>query len=312
MVAWARGGSYRIAARDLGCGKSTVMRAVDRYGAQGEAGLVDLRAENGPRKVDEDYLGVLSGVLEGRANEHGWTRPTWTRELLVATLTAKTGVRVGLSTMSRALGDLGARRGRPRPTVRCPLSVRQQQRRRATLRALTAGLKADEVLVYEDEVDIHLNPKIGWDWMPRGLQREVVTPGQNRKTYLAGALEPCTGRLLVVEGVRKTAALFLDLLEALLRRHPDARRIHVVLDNYGIHKDRRAQAWLRDRGERVRLHFLPPYSPNDNPIERVWQDLHAGVTRNHTRKSMAWLMHDVRAWLRRRNATAVARLRTAS
>lgn len=41
---------------------------------------------------------------------------------------------------------------------------------------------------YEDEVDIHLNPKIGADWQLRGHQKRVVTPGQNEKYYLAGAL----------------------------------------------------------------------------------------------------------------------------
>ena len=49
-------------------------------------------------------------------------------------------------------------------------------------------LPEDEVAVYEDEVDIHLNPKIGLDWMVTGQQKEVLTPGQNEKRYLAGAL----------------------------------------------------------------------------------------------------------------------------
>ncbi len=45
---------------------------------------------------------------------------------------------------------------------------------------------------YEDEVDIHLNPKIGADWQLRGQQKRVVTPGQNEKYYLAGALNSGT------------------------------------------------------------------------------------------------------------------------
>jgi transposase len=278
------------------------MRAVHRYLSEGEAGLIDRRADNGRRKLDDDYLALLRDVLEDRANEHGWPRPTWTRELLVATLRARTGTTVAVSTMSRALGMIDARRGRPRPVVLCPLSARQRRRRLAAIRAVRRGLAPDEVLLYEDEVDIHLNPKIGWDWMPRGVQREVVTPGKNRKAYLAGALDARTGRLHVVEGRSKSAGLFIDLLEELLRRYPHARRLHVVMDNYVIHKGRRAQAWLRDHGQRVQLHFLPPYSPNENPIERVWQDLHANVTRNHTRRALGWLLHDVRRWIRRRNA----------
>jgi transposase len=56
-----------------------------------------------------------------------------------------------------------------------------------------------------DEVDIHLNPKIGLDWMLQGQQKQAVTPGQNQKRYLAGALDARTGQLTWVEGPRKTS-----------------------------------------------------------------------------------------------------------
>ncbi len=53
---------------------------------------------------------------------------------------------------------------------------------------------------YEDEVDIHLNPKISADWQLRGQQKRVVTPGQNEKYYLAGALHSGTGKVSYVGG----------------------------------------------------------------------------------------------------------------
>jgi hypothetical protein len=77
-----------------------------------------------------------------------------------------------------------------------------------------AGLPRREVAVYEDEVDIHLNPKIGLDWMVRGQHKQVRTPGQNAKRYLAGALDARSDLLHWVEGTRKTSAL------CLLRRTP--------------------------------------------------------------------------------------------
>ena len=92
--------------------------------------------------------------------------------------------------------------------------------------------------MYQDEVDIHLNPKIGLDWMNQGQQKEVVTPGQNEKRYLAGALNARTGELTVVEGTRKNSALFIALLTALRENYPRARRIHVILDNFRIHSSR--------------------------------------------------------------------------
>ena len=78
-------------------------------------------------------------------------------------------------------------------------------------------------------------------------------------------------------------------------------RIHVILDNYGIHSSNIIGVALANFAWRVRLHFLPPYSPDDNAIERVWKDLHANVTRNHNCATMTELMANVRYYLRKRN-----------
>ncbi len=156
------------------------------------------------------------------------------------------------------------------------------------------------MVVYEDEVDIHLNPKIGYDWMGHGQQKEVKTPGKNVKRYLAGALDVRTGQLHWVEGEKKDSWLFVELLGKLYHHYSEAKVIHVILDNYGIH-DSQLVAWaLLEAGGRIKLHPLPPYCPNDNKIERLWQDLHAEVTRNHTCPDMDSLMVEVRHYLARR------------
>jgi transposase len=222
--------------------------------------------------------------------------------MLVVTLLRKTGVRIHVATMSVALKRIGARRGSPKPIVRCPWSQEAKNSRLRQIERLIANLPPDEVVVYEDEIDIHLNPKIGLDWMVRGQQKEVVTPGQNEKRYLAGAQDVRTGELTWVEGDRKNSFLFILLLWELVQHYPDAKRIHVILDNYSIHTTEQVQTSLSsDAGRRIRLHFLPPYCPDHNKIERTWEDLHANVTRNHTRTGMRELMGDVRRYLRRRN-----------
>jgi transposase len=301
-------------AKRLHVSRSTVRRVAQRFREEGEAGLIDRREENGEKKLDDDYLGLLYELVRSSPLEHGWRRPTWTREMLVETAFRKTGVRIHVSTMSRALKVIGARRGRPKPTVACPWSKRAKNRRLREIRRLLENLPADEEAFWEDEVDIHLNPKIGYDWMVRGQQKEVVTPGQNVKRYLAGAQNVRTGELIWVEDERKDTILFLWLLGVLVRRYPEAKRIHVILDNYSIHHTQRVKAALATlEGQRVRLHFLPPYCPDHNKIERTWQDLHANVTRNHRCPDMVSLMREVRAYLRKRNRDRPqARLETAA
>jgi transposase len=284
---------------------TTVYRVARRFRERGEVSLWDRREDNGEAKVTEAYLGVLHEVVRSTPAAHGWRRPSWTCELLVETLVRKTGVRIHPDTMSRALARIHARRGRPRPRVACPWHPAAKTRRLNRIRAVLASLPKKEAAVYEDEVDIHLNPKIGLDWMVRGQQKEVLTPGQNQKRYLAGALDVRTGLLHWVAGQRKTSALFLSLLDKLLEVYAQAKVIHVVLDNYRIHSSHIVAVALAGYASRIRLHFLPPYCPDDNKIERIWEDLHAAVTRNHQRPTMTKLMGDVHYHLRKRNRRTV-------
>jgi transposase len=296
------GRSARAAAEVLQVHNTTVYRVVARFRAYGEAGLADGRADNGADKLDDGYLNRLYRVVRATPRDYGWRRPTWTRELLIATLVRLTGVRVHVTTMSRALARIKARRGRPRQTVGCPWAKAAKTRRLNRLRQLLTTLPRRERAFYEDEVDIHLNPKVGLDWMVSGQQKEVLTPGKNEKRYLAGALDVRTGVVIWVEGQRKTSYLFLDLLDKLAKAYPRATKLHLILDNYRIHKSEVVQAALCGYlAGKVELHFLPPYCPDDNRIERVWQDLHANVTRNHRCASMTSLMEEVRYYLRKRN-----------
>jgi transposase len=296
------GRSARATAEVLRVHNTTVYRVLERFRAFGEAGLADARADNGADKLDDNYLHRLYRVVRATPQDYGWRRPTWTRELLIETMVRLTGVRVHVTTMSRALAQIRARRGRPRQTVGCPWSKGRKTRRLNAIGQLLATLPRREYAFYEDEVDIHLNPKVGLDWMVEGQQKEVLTPGKNEKRYLAGALDVRTRVLIWVEGARKTSYLFLALLDRLLELYPQARRLHLILDNYRIHKSVIVEAALGGylRGK-VELHFLPPYCPDDNRIERIWQDLHANVTRNHRCKDMRHLMAEVRYHLRKRN-----------
>jgi transposase len=303
-----RRSTQREVAESLDCAKSWVNEVLRRFRQWGIAGLVDGRSDNGQTKVDEEFLGQLYELVNGSPQDYGYRRPTWTRELLVKVMHEKTGVKVHVTTMSRALAAIGARRGRPKPTVACPWEKAAKQRRLAAIRRMLARLPASEVAFYVDEVDVHLNPKIGLDWMNRGTQKQVLTPGKNEKHYLAGALDAHTGKLTWVEGQQKNSWLFLDLLIALAKQHCDKRVIHIVLDNYRIHDSEIVRRALAEWKGRVKLHFLPPYCPDHNKIERVWKDLHDNVTRNHRCATMKQLLGEVRYYLRQRNRNTLRNL----
>lgn len=124
----------------------------------------------------------------------------------------KTGVRSQVATRSRARALIRAQRANPRPRVKSPWFPAATTRRRNALQRLIATLPPREAAVYEDAVAVHLNPKIGLAWLGRGQQKEALTPGQNEKRYLAGAMDVRTRHIHWVEANQKNSWLFWDLL----------------------------------------------------------------------------------------------------
>jgi transposase len=164
---------------ELDLARSTVVRAAHRFAEEGSAGLYDKRCNNGRPKVGDAFRRHLVRLLQRTPEHFGWCRPTWTRELLRLKMQRDGRPVVAVCTIGRALSRIGARLGSPKPIVLCPWPREKRERVLAELRALEAAASAEQPVLYSDEVDIHLNPKIGRDWMLRGQQRRILTPGKN-------------------------------------------------------------------------------------------------------------------------------------
>jgi len=293
LVLLDQGWSYRQL-RAATAASPTLVRAVKRDYA---GGGLDRALGRGPRPVAVAFWLVLVArwLLAHTPRDFGFFRARWSCGLLALLLWEQQGLRLSPETVRRGLHRLAFAWRRPRPVVGPKDPAYAAKRRR--IRQLLAALPADETAVFQDEVDVHLNPKIGSCWMPRGDQAEVVTPGSNEKRHLAGSLHWRTGRLLLSPpGRRRDARLFLAHLDDLRRRLRAYRVIHVICDNARFHDCRAVRAYLAAQGGRVVLHYLPKYAPETNPIERVWWDLHETVTRNHRCRTIEELLGEVYAW----------------
>ena len=273
--------------------RATASRVASRFREEGIAGLIDHRVLNGQSKVTGDDLRRLEEYLSHSPRDYGWQRPTWTRELMALQLREDSGTELSPVHIGRLLRHIGARWKRGRPVVLCPWPRRKRLLYLARLKHLIDNLPSDEIAFYTDEMDIHLNPKIGYDWMWIGTQKRIVTPGKNKKAYIAGALETRSGTLVWVIGQGKNSDLFIEQIRDLSQRYRRYKKIHLIVDNYIIHSSRKTQRAVERLGERVVLHFLPPYCQDHNPIEHVWKEVHANVTRNHKCSTLASLVEEV-------------------
>jgi transposase len=281
---------------------STIRRWQQRFQEGGVEALLGRQRGRRSRWAARWAALVTSWVLRLSPRDFGFYRSRWTCATLAIVIEDQHAVRVSAETVRRWLRQQDLVWRRPRPVLG-PRDPQRDAKLRA-LRALLAQLPADEEAVFEDEVDVNTNPKIGSMWMRRGAQAEVLTPGNNDKRYLAGSLLWRSGHLVVTWGAKRDGTLFERHLNDLRWRLRRYRVIHVICDNARFHKPehcRRIAAYLTKWGHRVVLHFLPTYAPETNPIERVWWHLHEEITRNHRCRDIQELLGLVFGWLENRS-----------
>jgi transposase len=284
----------------LFCSRSTVYRVVRAYRA---GDLERLEQEEGRGNPLARRTGLtptlrrsVLAILQAAPRACGWCRTRWSCATVALEVRARRGVVVSTETVRRWLHELGWE------WKRAKLGAKdddpQRVEKRARIRYAFEHLRVGAALFFADELDISLLPKVGYQWMPKGAQVEVLTPGTNEKRYLAGALDITTGTTQHCVWYRKTSGLFLDLLGTLDRTYPARTfsRLSVVVDNSKIHYAREVEKWLAAH-PRFELLYLPTYCPKANPIERAFGDVHDKCTRNHTRKRMWHLVQDVKQHL---------------
>lgn len=287
------GRSYREIRSVLFCGADLIADCVRRFREGGVAAVLEDRTPEA--SVPSWLLQVAQWLETTTPRDFGYFRSRWSCETLAEILFWETGLRKSRETIRRGLRHLKFVWRRPRPVV--GPDDPDYVGKLAAIRRLLSELPEDETAVFQDEVDVHLNPKIGSCWMVRGRQSEVVTPGNNQKRHLAGSLHWRTGTLLVsAPATRRNTELFLEHLDDLRRSLRGYRVIHVICDNAAFHNSRAVREYLTQWGHRIRVHFLPRYAPETNPIERIWWRMHETVTRNHRCQSLEELLSEVYLW----------------
>jgi putative transposase len=299
----SQGHSWALISSVLLCSTATIGRWKDRFESGGvDALLEENRGKSATLLAGRGWL-LVFWVKALTPRRFGYFRSRWCCATLALVLYNTHGVKASAETVRRCLHneDLAWRRPRPVPGK---LDPRREYKLRK-IRELLKYLPENEAAVFQDEVDLNLNPEIGCAWMGRGEQAEVVTPGTNVKRYLSGSMSWRSGELVVTRGVKRNAELFVGHLDDLRRTFRRYKKIHVICDNARFHTaagSRLVGEYLAEHGERVVLHYLPAYSPQHNPIERVWWHLREEITRNHTCRDIGQLLDLTMGWIADRGA----------
>jgi len=138
----------------------------------------------------------------------------------------------------------------------------------------------NEVVLFGDAVHpTHAARPVGC-WAPKEQNLAIEQTSGRERINIHGAVDLETGQTRMIEAETIDAMSTIRLLESLEALYPLMVCIHVFLDNARYHHAKLVREWLSRPGCRIKLHFLPPYCPHLNPIERLWGVMHKNVTHN--------------------------------
>jgi transposase len=122
------------------------------------------------------------------------------------------------------------------------------------------------------------NTKPAYGWIKTGERKEVSTNTGRQRLNLSGAIDIITKKVLVQRDDFLNAQSTISFLRKIEAAYPEAHRVHLFCDNARYYRNKEVTAYLVD--SKIKMHFLPSYSPNLNPIERLWKLMNEEVLYN--------------------------------
>ena len=267
------------AARAHGVDRTTLHRWLRRYDEEGDGGLQRRPVSGRPRKLQSINGYNLKRIVMAPASRYGFETDLWTVGRVRAVLVDRFNDDVSEDTVWRRLREIGLTWQTPeRQYFEADPEIRRRWQEETIPKIRETLRKTEGILYCEDEASVCLTPLLGKTWAERGKPRKVPVTGGRASIAAMSAISP-KGRLVFqLHQKRITSDEVIDFLQQLLRHHP-SRHVVVVMDQAKPHTSHKTKAFIESRA-RLHVFYLPPYSPDWNPDEKVWNHL-----KNHELKA---------------------------
>jgi transposase len=175
------------------------------------------------------------------------------------------------------LGDHGFVYKKPKPTP-CGADPEKQEAFVKKYEQMQRDTPANEPIVFSDAVHPTSETRISYGWIPRGMNKIIETTASRVRHNIVGALNLESMDLITNSFDTVNSGAMKSFFKQLREKYPEAPYIHVILDNGGYNTSQETREEAKKL--RIKLYYLPPRSPNLNPIERVWKVMHEKVQDN--------------------------------
>lgn len=134
---------------------------------------------------------------------------------------------------------------------------------------LKAHLPEEETIGFIDGVHPTHNVQLAHGWIKKGVRKEIPANTGRARLNLSGMIDIINHNVVVQEDTMLNAEATITFFQKIEKAYPNKNKIHLFSDNARYYRNKQVLKYLET--SKITLHFLPPYSPNLNPIERLWK-----------------------------------------
>jgi transposase len=279
-----RGQPLNQVAQAFGVNRTTLFRWLCRFETEGSRGLERRAGSGRPRLLDVFDMEALNDVVLEPASHFGFETDLWTVSRLRQVIRDQYGVTLSEDTVWRRLRDAGFTYQKPeRRYFEVNEEAREEWLRTEAPRIRAAVRAFQAILYFQDESNVSLTAFLGKTWAFRGQTPQARVTGRRGGVTAMSALSG-QGRLVFqLFNQRIASEQVIQFLGQMLKHHRK-RHLVVVMDQAPPHVSKRTKAYVASE-QRLHVHYLPKYSPDWNPDEKVWNHLKHHELKGHQAKT---------------------------
>lgn len=273
------GESPEVVIKALGYTRTVIYRWLEKYAYGGYDALRSTSAPGKVPKLNAKQLRILYNVIVDKTPDQlKFPFALWTRDLVREYIFQKFKVSLSGVSVSRLLAKMGL-------SPQKPLMRAYQQNETIVktwitkefpaIKKLAKREKAD--IFFGDEAGVRSDDHIGTTWAPIGKTPIVKTTGARFGVNIISAINPRGEMEFMITKGKFNSDVFIEFLQKLLRYK--RKKIFLIVDGHPTHKAKKVTEFVNENKDKLRIFILPPYSPELNPDELVWNTLKQNIGR---------------------------------
>lgn len=269
----------------LGFHRGVISKWISLFKREGKKALLSKKAKGPSYKLSEKELKEILLMLKDNAIKYGFETPLWTCKQVQQIIHKKIGKKIHTTNLMRLFKKL-------RLSPQKPERFAFQRDKREVRRWLNEEWpkiqrhrrKWQAMLYFQDESGVSLTPVLGRTWAPIGKTPKVFVTGKRGGLCVTSAISSAGKLIFRIEKGKVNANKHIEFLKQIMGHHKN-RKIIVIEDGAPAHKAKKVNEFIKQNKKKLAVYRLPPYAPDLNPDEHVWEYLKAYKLKTHQAKN---------------------------